>query len=340
MIEAGMTKTEVAKRLDIDRTTVQRWWRKYNDGEPLEDTPRSSEPIVVSRVPKIVITKLNGKKGQSTRKLAKRLTAKGYPMHASTVWRHRRRIMKVRPFKNRKEPLLTEKQRTARLALATAHRDWTVDDWRNILWTDEYPYEIFHAPNPQNDRVWTDDKAKVPTVKTVKHPPKIMVWGLMSFRALSELHVVPQKQMVNREYSINEILAKTCVGALNRTAAGGNVLLRRLLPDMSTAVVMQCGAPTQTAAATQQWCQRNLPAFWPKEEWPGNSPDLNPIENLWSFLQDKLDKLAPSTSIPSLTRNLKCAWQNISPDVLNNLVSSMPIRMEAVIKMNGGHIGK
>ena len=249
-------------------------------------------------------------------------------------------VMKIRPYKIRKVPKLTEKQRQHRLQFAMARRHWTIDDWRNVLWTDESPYEIFHPPNPQNDRVWTDDAANVPTTATVKYPLKVMVWGMMSYRALSELHVVPQKQSVNSEYYISEILSKTCADALNRRAARGNVLQRRLLPDMSTAVLMQDGAPAHTAVATQQWCRDNLQAFWSKEEWPGNSPDINPIENLWSILQDEYDKLPPSTSIPSLTRNLKRAWANISPLVLDNLVSSMPRRMETVIKMKGGHIGK
>ena len=34
-------------------------------------------------------------------------------------------------------------------------------------------------------------------------------------------------------------------------------------------------------------CDRDIP-FIPQEEWPGNSPDLNPIENLWDILQQHL----------------------------------------------------
>ena len=48
-------------------------------------------------------------------------------------------------------------------------------------------------------------------VQTVKFPPKIMVWEMMSGSGLSELHFVPLKQLVNAEYYINEILEKSCL---------------------------------------------------------------------------------------------------------------------------------
>lgn len=340
MIEGGQTKKDVAKTLNVSVRTVKYWWAKYNAGESLEDRPRSGRPSVVGRVPKIIITKSIGKRRQSTGKLAKKLTKHGYPMHGTTVWRHMRKTLKLRPYKIRKVPKLTEKQKEARVEFAKAHKDWSVEDWKNVLWTDESPYEIFHPPNPQNDRVWTDDRSKVPVAQVVKHPPKIMVWGLMSFRALSELHVVPQKQTVDAAYYISEILEKTCLDAMNRLPGRGDVLTRRLLPNMSTAILMQDGAPAHTAASTQRWCVANLNRFWSKAEWPGNSPDLNPIEDLWSILQQEFDKLPASTSIPLLTRNLKRAWKQIRPSVLENLVSSMPERMRTCIKLKGEHIRK
>ena len=48
---------------------------------------------------------------------------------------------------------------------------------------------------------------------------------------------------------------------------------------------MQDGAPAHKANLTQQWlCERDI-LFIPREEWTGNSPNLNPIENFWDLLQ-------------------------------------------------------
>ncbi|KAI6655398.1 hypothetical protein LOD99_2233 [Oopsacas minuta] len=56
-----------------------------------------------------------------------------------------------------------------------------------------------------------------------------MVWGMMSHRVLSELHIVPQKQTINRAYYRNEILKKTCLNAIARKAKKGSVIERSML---------------------------------------------------------------------------------------------------------------
>ena len=46
------------------------------------------------------------------------------------------------------------------------------------------------------------------TVRTVKQPLKILVWSMMSYRDLSELHQVPQGQIVAADYYANEVMQK------------------------------------------------------------------------------------------------------------------------------------
>ena len=57
---------------------------------------------------------------------------------------------------------------------------------------------------------------------------------------------------------------------------------------------------------------------------PGNSPDLNLIENLWMVMKDKVVKKQPS-SLPDLCRAIKEVWvKKISKEYCTNLVNSMP----------------
>ena len=76
---------------------------------------------------------------------------------------------------------------------------WSEGDWQKVVWSDESPFELSHPPNRHNDRVWAVSSSNVPTVSTVKHPAKIHVWGMFSYRALSRLHVVPPKMTTNGE---------------------------------------------------------------------------------------------------------------------------------------------
>ena len=78
-----------------------------------------------------------------------------------------------------------------------------------------------------------------------------MVWGMMSFRAISKLHFIPPKQTVNTAYYIDEILAKSCLETLHRTRENGSVWDRKMLKNMSKAVFMHDGAPAHTSKKTQ-----------------------------------------------------------------------------------------
>jgi len=74
---------------------------------------------------------------------------------------------------------------------------------------------------------------------------------------------------------------------MQRRQQNGPPTTVKLLPMMSEAVFQQDGAPAHNAARTQEWCRANLPGFWEKGVWPGNSPDLSPIENIWAGLKKR-----------------------------------------------------
>ena len=73
--------------------------------------------------------------------------------------------------------------------------------------------------------------------------------------------------------------------------------------------------------------------------WSANSPDLNPIENIWNIIDEATYKyLAPKT-MKELKRRLRFARENVTLDTLKELAHSMPKRLENAIKNNGGHAG-
>lgn len=72
-------------------------------------------------------------------------------------------------------------------------------------------------------------------------------------------------------------------------------------------------------------------------EWPPYSPDLNPIENIWSILKLQVAKHRPETT-EGLKTMIKAAWDAIPAETLKNLSDSMKRRCEAVIKSKGGPI--
>ncbi|KAI2660189.1 Transposable element Tcb2 transposase [Labeo rohita] len=65
-----------------------------------------------------------------------------------------------------------------------------------------------------------------------------------------------------------------------------------------------------------------------------NSPDLNPIENLWGIDKRKMRNKRPKNA-DELKATVKEAWASIPPQQCHRLITSMPRRIEAIIKAKG-----
>ena len=69
-------------------------------------------------------------------------------------------------------------------------------------------------------------------------------------------------------------------------------------------------------------------------------PIPEPNQNLWAIVQSRVDCMEEATNLKVLEKHLKLAWSQISPEVLDNLVSSMPERFKTFAKLNSGYIRK
>lgn len=119
------------------------------------------------------------------------------------------------------------------------------------------------------------------------------------------------------------------------------VLRNRVLPQLEEwfpngdGIYMQDGAPCHTARLCKQFLSENNVVVLP---WPGNSPDLNPIETLWAILKMRLRGETISNRSQLIAAIIE-KWYRDSPipDTCRRLISTMPDRVQAVIKAKGGN---
>ena len=102
---------------------------------------------------------------------------------------------------------------------------------------------------------------------------------------------------------------------------------------LGSTVFQHDGAPCHRAAAVSRWLAgQGIEVLGP---WPGSSPDLNPIENLWTTMKQKVAEEQP-TSAQSLINAIKRVWTNeLTVEYCEALVSSMPARIKAVLENKG-----
>ena len=163
------------------------------------------------------------------------------------------------------KPLLTEVMCKKRIRFAKRHLRMSEDDWEEVMFSDE---ATFRLVNPRAQRVRRASSmnrylSKF-TVKTVKHPPSMMVWACFTGKkGRGSIYFLPQNQTMNSERY--------------RT-----VLEEKVFPWMKlhkAKMFLQDGAPCHKSKATMALLKTKEDEF-KVFDWPGNSPDLNPIENV------------------------------------------------------------
>ena len=97
-------------------------------------------------------------------------------------------------------------------------------------------------------------------------------------------------------------------------------------------VFQQDCAPAHTAKLVRDWLEWVSVDFI--REWPGNSPDLNPIENLWGLIKRCLRGCDTST-VPKLVMEIQNIWECFEPSFLQILNLLVPQRLQSFVKRKG-----
>lgn len=138
LLEAGYGQREVARRLNLSRSAVQRVYRRYLETGTFVRRPGTGRPrATTERDDRFIATTSLRDRGLNAVQLQQQLRdVRGVAISRWTV----RRRLKERNLTSHKPatgPKLTVAHRRSRLEFAREHVNWTLEDWRSVLFSDE-----------------------------------------------------------------------------------------------------------------------------------------------------------------------------------------------------------
>jgi hypothetical protein len=186
-------------------------------------------------------------------------------------------------------------------------------DWTRVIFSDETIFQL----QSSRVRVWGRERK---FCYRSRNPPKVDIWGAISHAGTVGLFMFPEKQTITSDVYIESILADT--------------LLPHAHAIFGIEFIFQqdnaCSFCSRNSAMVRGFQVEKLP-------WPAQSPDANPIENIWSWMEVEIERKKP-TNLTNLKAAIVDIWNSLTPEFLQRYTSSMQRRCEAIIDADGATI--
>jgi hypothetical protein len=213
-------------------------------------------------------------------------------------------------------------------------------DWKRVMFTDRKKFLFKHPGSSTRPNKWVLGQQQ-PTTYSVTHPQAYNVYGGITYFG-------PTKLIAVAGSSKHKTCYKTKQGQAAKNITAGeyeHVLLTSMLPagkhifgsqGMNMWYFQQDNDPTHRNAAkhiskysTQHGCNIEL-----LKAWPPNSPDLNLIENVWGYVDHKVQQKI-CNNFDEFKTAVDTAFTTLPKDILQNLFHSMGKRIDMCLKSGG-----
>lgn len=197
-----------------------------------------------------------------------------------------------------------------------------------ILYTDEATFTRDGVFNSHNLHKWSHENPHSKRPFGHQQRFSLNVWlGIIGTRIVGP-HFLP-----------NRLNAEGYLHFLSEVLPG---LLEDIPLDIRRNMIYQHdGAPPHYSREVRRWLDDNYHQQWigrgGPTEWAPRSPDLNILDSFgWGVIKNMVYQTPPET-IVELERRIRNAVQQITPQMLQNVQNSIPLRVVACVEENGGH---
>ena len=272
----GLTIMSLRRLLNVSKQRLNAGSKRWKETKDLNDRPRkgrsrvtivAGDQLIVNLVQQDVNERI------TSQQIQQELQREGVHVIVRTVGNHlvEAGFKYSRPLS---KPLLSEQHQHCRLNWAQLMKNY---DWNKIILNDETTIRL----NVVREYFWQRRGER-----TVKYPLKINVWDCLSVVRLGR--IVCFQHNLNSSFLCREIYKYTLLPT-SRFHFG-----RR-----RDWVLVEGNDPKHRSNSSQEW-KKNHHITTPP--WPSQSPNANPIENVWSLL-----KIIVATRKPKTIREFKKA---------------------------------
>ena len=317
----GQSYREIGKTLNLSFTTVQYIVKKYEKTKSTDNQPRTGRPkVLTNRERRYIIKKATKYPFTSAQALCNDVASTSGKSLCPQTIRNVLHSAEIFGRAARKKPFINNVNREKRLKFAKTHINEPLDFWKRVIFSDETKFNIFGSDGKKF--VWRKPNCELQEKNiqtTVKHGGgSVMLWGCMGHSGVGNIEFI--EGVMNADMYI--------------------AILRSNLKDSAVKLgistcyyFQQDNDPKHTAKKTKEWLTHNVPELLVT---PPQSPDINPIENLWHLLNLEVRKRKISNK-NTLQQVISEEWQKISTEITKKLVESMPNRLQAIIDAKGMH---
>ena len=337
---------DTARLCGVSKPTARKWVTRFQEtGDVLCKRGPGRKPSVSAAAAARAVELLTSEQGHSSSQVAKLLHQEGLTpklLHRTTVAKAAKHAAKksgepIRCVTSLPAKRLTESNKAKRLAFAKANKNRR---WACVLLTDRKRF-LFRYPSVRVARSQWVKRGERRAATRVNHPQQVnlhlgickhgctpckIVAGTSKYKSpFNNKQGKPAKNITSKEYA--------AVVGENFLPAGSQLFASMGLNNW---VLQQDNDPAHKVAygVVKEWCRQNTAKVEVLAGWPPNSPDLNPIENLWGILAAAVDSKQCQT-FEEFQAAVIHACSTVPKSTLAKLINSIPTRLEQVVKNHG-----